>query len=72
MGKVTLLSILGSSIFASLVIGQTPETSIIKPGIPWYDTDGNRIYAGGSNIYTENGIYYLIGEGKKVYSGKFI
>jgi len=52
------------------VASQSPENSIIYPGQAWFDTDGNRIYAGGSNIYHENGIYYLIGEGKKVYSGK--
>jgi len=42
---------------------------LIKPGQPWTDTKGNRVYAGGSNIYQENGTYYLIGEGEKVLHG---
>ena len=46
-----------------------PETAVIRSGVPWYDTDGNRVFAGGANMYVEGGVYYLIGEGKKVLSG---
>ncbi len=46
-----------------------PETAVIRSGVPWFDTDGNRVYAGGANMYVEGGVYYLIGEGKKVLSG---
>jgi len=42
-------------------------SAVIKPGQPWFDTSGNRIYAGGAGIYTENGLYYWVGEGNKVY-----
>jgi hypothetical protein len=37
--------------------------------VPWYDSAGNRIFAGGANMYEENGVYYLVGEGKKVLDG---
>lgn len=45
-----------------------PETAVIRSGVPWYDTDGSRMYAGGANMYVEAGTYWLIGEGKKVFS----
>jgi hypothetical protein len=45
------------------VRAQGPEHTVIRSGIPWMDTSGNRIYAGGANIYFENGLYYLVGEG---------
>lgn len=35
-------------------------------GVPWFDTDGHRIYAGGANMYQENGRFYIVGEGNKV------
>jgi len=35
--------------------------------VPWFDTDGNRIYAGGANMYLESGRYYLVGEGNKTH-----
>lgn len=53
---------------APLVAASGPEDAVIQSAIPWFDTDGNRMYAGGANMYYENGIYYLIGEGKKVFS----
>ena len=46
-----------------------PADAVIRSGVPWYDTDGNRMFAGGANMYVEDGVYYLIGEGKKVLSG---
>ena len=52
-----------------LVFGQSPETSVIRSAVPWVDTSGARIYAGGANLYEEDGIFYLVGEGKKVLSG---
>ena len=45
---------------------QGPENSVIRSAVPWIDTDGNRIYAGGANVFFEAGVYWLIGEGKKV------
>lgn len=35
---------------------------------PSLHADGNRVYAGGANLYEEGGIFYLTGEGKKVFS----
>ena len=43
-----------------------PETAIITPGVAWFDTEGNRIYAGGANLIEENGLFYLVGESEKV------
>lgn len=47
--------------------GATPEDTLIRSGVPWFDTDGNRMYAGGANLYVENGTYYMVGEGRKAY-----
>lgn len=49
----------------------SPQDTIIRPGVPVFDTDGNRLYAGGANMWYEqaDGLYYLIGEGKKTLSG---
>ena len=63
-----------SAVLAILVVAlsanaQGPESSAIRSAVPWFDTQGNRIYAGGANMYFENGSYYLVGEGKKVLSG---
>ncbi len=66
-----LRSLFFASLLCATIVAQSPEKSIIRPGQAWFDTDGNRIYAGGANIYTENGVYYLVGEGKKVLSGEF-
>jgi len=59
---------LAAAAAAAAALAQDPSTSIIRPGVAWLDTDGNRIYAGGANIYEEAGTFYLIGEGKKVVS----
>jgi hypothetical protein len=40
----------------------------IRPGQPWYDTEGNRIYAGGGGFWQDAGTYYWVGEGNKVYA----
>ena len=64
-----MLRLLAASLLASGCGAQDPEASVIRPGVPWYDTQGNRIYAGGANMYLEKGVYYLVGEGKKVLSG---
>eukprot|EP01048_Picozoa_sp_COSAG05_P009644 COSAG05_NODE_803_length_7215_cov_20.387858_1_plen_879_part_10 len=40
--------------------------TVIRSGVPWYDTEGKRMYFGGANLYEENGLYYLVGEGEKV------
>ena len=36
-----------------------------KPGVPWFDTDGNRIQAHGGYMYYENGVFYWYGENKE-------
>jgi len=40
---------LNERIPSNVLVGN-PETAVIKPGVAWYDTDGNRIYAGGANL----------------------
>ena len=52
--------------FSLTLAAQGPEDSVIRSGVPWFDTNGNRVYAGGANLYAENGVYWLVGEGKKV------
>ena len=42
-----------------------PEDAVLRPGVPLFDTDGNRLYAGGANLFLDNGVYYLVGEGRK-------
>ena len=44
------------------------RSQVFQPGVPMYDTRGKRMYVGGANMYVENGVYYLIGEGEKVFS----
>jgi hypothetical protein len=39
-----------------------PENTVIRPGVPVFDTQGNRLYAGGANIWFENNTYWLVGE----------
>ena len=51
----------------SFAAAQGPENSVIRSGVPWFDTNGNRVYAGGANLYAENGVYWLVGEGKYVW-----
>ena len=53
----------------ALASAAPPEDAIIRSGVPWLDTDGNRMYAGGANMFLENGVFYLVGEGKKVLAG---
>jgi hypothetical protein len=64
--RFTLLS--SALAAAALVSAQDPADSVIHPGVPWFDTDNNRVYAGGANLFEEGGVYYMIGEGKKVLS----
>lgn len=52
----------------NLLHDTTTSQQVFHPGQPMYDTRGKRIYAGGANLYVEGGVYYLIGEGEKVYS----
>ena len=44
----------------------SPLDAIIRNGVPWYDTDGKRMYFGGANMYQEADVYYLVGSGEKV------
>jgi hypothetical protein len=39
-----------------------PENTVIRPGVPVFDTQGNRLYAGGANIWFENNTFWLVGE----------
>lgn len=50
----------------ALTTAQKPEDAVIRSGVAWTDTDGNRMYAGGANLVLDGNTYYLIGEGKKV------
>jgi hypothetical protein len=43
----------------------SPEDAVFYPGQPVIDTAGDRVYAGGANLFFEGGVYYMIGEGKK-------
>lgn len=52
--------------FPSNVVIGNPETAVITPGVAWFDTDGNRINAGGANLIEEGGLFYLVGESEKV------
>ena len=53
---------------AAAAAAASPEDAVFTPGKPVYDTRGKRIYAGGANIFAENGTFYVVGEGEKVYS----
>ena len=59
-------TVAASAVLLCGVRGQGPETSVIRPGVAWTDTSGNRVYAGGANLLLDGGRYWLIGEGKKV------
>ena len=56
-----------AAIVASRLATAQVENSKIHPGVPWMDTSGNRVYAGGGNLYFEDGLYYLVGEGNKLH-----
>jgi hypothetical protein len=45
-----------------------PEDTIFRPGQPWFDTDGIRIEAHGGGLFVEDGVFFWVGEGRKVYS----
>jgi len=45
-----------------------PEDAIFRPGQPWFDTDGIRIEAHGGGFFVEDGVFFWVGEGRKVYS----
>lgn len=42
----------------------------IRPGVPWYDTEGKRIQAHGGYLFQENGRFYWYGENKEKTDGK--
>lgn len=60
---------LAAAAVVSAVLAASPEDAVFAPGQPIYDVKGDRVYAGGANLYLENGLYYMIGEGKKTGSG---
>ena len=53
----------------SLAHALDPVDAVIRSGVEWLDTAGQRIYAGGANMYLLNDTYFLVGEGKKTLSG---
>ena len=55
------------AVLAASAIAQVDKT-VIRSGVAWFDTAGDRMYAGGANLYFENGVYYLVGEGQKVHA----
>lgn len=63
-----MISFIWVSLLA-LCTSSNPEDTIIRSGQPWTDTTGQRMYVGGANMFFENGLYYLVGEGRKVLSG---
>ncbi len=38
---------------------------MIRPGVPWFDTDGNRIHAHGGSVMEIDGTFYWYGENKE-------
>ena len=58
-----------AALLAALALALAPEDAVIRSGVAWFDTAGERIYAGGANMVLEGGLFYLVGEGKKVVSG---
>ena len=42
-----------------------PSSTPIRSGVPWFDTNGDRMYAGGGNLVEEDGAFFLVGEGEK-------
>ena len=55
--------------FTVLAASLSPEDAVLRPGVALFDISGNRLYAGGANLWLENGTYYLVGEGKKTLPG---
>ncbi|WP_411699608.1 family 43 glycosylhydrolase [Conyzicola sp.] len=41
------------------------SNTLIYPGQPWHDTDGNRIHAHGGSVITVDGVHYWYGENKE-------
>jgi hypothetical protein len=58
-----------AALLAALVLALAPEDAVIRSGVAWFDTAGERIYAGGANMVLEGGLFFLVGEGKKVVAG---
>ena len=52
-------------LFFSLLILSAVTSRPIRPGIPWFDTDGNRIEAHGGGFLQYKGTVYWYGETKK-------
>lgn len=57
---------LGSRIFASLLLAGLSRAKYIVPGARWYDTDGDLIsaHAGGVTVDEETGKFWWFGEYK--------
>jgi len=53
-----------------LTFAQNPENTVIKSGVPWYDTSGNEVHAHGGGFYVDNtNKYYFIGTTRKLQGG---
>lgn len=57
-----MLLLVVAAVFVASAAAGNPEDTVIRPGVPMYDTAGNRMYAGGANIWFENGTFWLVGE----------
>lgn len=53
---------LAAAAACALAAAQSPDDAVIRSGTPWYTADGQRMYAGGGNLYQEGGVFYLVGE----------
>lgn len=40
--------------------------TVIRPGQPWLDTNGNRIQAHGGSVFYQDGVFYWYGENKEM------
>ena len=47
---------------AATIAVAAPEDAVFYPGRAMYDSAGERMYAGGANIFLEDGVYWLVGE----------
>lgn len=67
MGALSVLALAAIAVVAAAAAN--PEDAVFYPGRALYDSAGERVYAGGANVFLEDGVYWLIGEGKKVLPG---
>ena len=61
-----MLVVVVAVVLVASAAAESPEDTVIRPGVPMFDTAGNRMYAGGANIWFENGTFWLVGEVKYI------